>query len=56
MPDLVGIDKAVTEINTQTLPEVIAAANALMSRLEALVGKLQGAKITIVVELGGGAI
>jgi hypothetical protein len=55
MPDLIGIDKAVTDLDTKTLPELLAGLNALMDRAAALFGRLQGAKITITIELGGGA-
>lgn len=41
--------KAVDELTTQTLPELIAAANALLDRLEKIVDRLNGSTVTLTV-------
>ncbi len=47
MADLLGVEGAVKEIEAKALPEVIAAFNAAMDRLERLFERLDGATITI---------
>jgi hypothetical protein len=53
--DPLGIDKAVGELNSSTLPQLVAEGNTLVSRLEALVDRLDGATITITIKLGAKA-
>jgi hypothetical protein len=50
--DPLGIDKAIDEGTKVAIPEIIAAANAVMDRVEKMVGRLDGATITLTIHLG----
>ena len=49
--DLSGVKGAVDKLNTETVPQVLTGANALVDRLEALLDRLDGAELTATVTL-----
>lgn len=49
LSDPIQLKAATDELTTKTLPELIAAGNALLDRLEALLDRLNGASFVFVI-------